>query len=471
LWCAALFAAFPGFMTAHIAINHFATPWLGPWTALLYPEVLAAAALTAAGGRPLRTLEPDLRRIVRVAFAIAAWFAACAAVQGAYPEYWIRRIGIEWVVGPLLGLAFARHLDAQGWRFVRESFLWSMLVAAVVACLLYYLSFGIPTSFEELVVTNRTGRMQAGLRAGVYFGELTFGGVNDIAVIFGLPLILYAGVLMGTGERHPLRLLLVPLVLIIEYLCYSRGTLIGLALSTAAMGLIVAKRRIAVRHQPRLWAVAALFYVLILMPSGALGYWTDQILVRGDSTAGFRARLWSRALEAEASEEQFRESLPPASLEAMRQETERMAASPAPAVAGGHEFTSTTADQVRQRVGGMGRRLLFGYGTGNYGVIVGATPDMGIHNMFLEGFLAGGLPGLALVLWFWLLALRRLAGWVRIQQDAESVAVLTCGIFIALMGIIVSVRLESLGTLLIGSVVWLLVAGPYRRRAAPGESV
>jgi hypothetical protein len=124
------------------------------------------------------------------------------------------------------------------------------------------------------------------------------------------------------------------------------------------------------------------------------------------------------------------------------------------------------ADLAAQ-VGSWKRRLIFGYGLGNYGVIIGATFEAGTHNMFLDAHVASGVPGLVLFSGFWFMMLWRMGreGWRILREGTspprESIvplpSVLLAVFVITVAGVIVNFKFETLGMMLNAAVVWLLI--------------
>lgn len=511
---ALLVASLPLMMASHILINHFLEPRLGSATFLVYPEVVAAVLLLLLPNS-CRPAPRGLvwRTVVAAAFALGAWFAVCALVQQAPVRYWPRRLAIEWVVGPLLGISFARHLDTRAWRLVRETWLWTSLVGAVMAIVLYVISVGVPRTFKELVFDNRTYYLQFGLARGVYFGELTFGGVNDIACYYGIVFLVYWARLLDGDERWTWRLPLLPCVLTLEYLCYSRGVLLGMAAGATVLAFARLARQGAWPRMAR-GAVAACvaFAAAVVVPDGALAYWRGQLTVDAASTAALRVRMWSRSLDAERSASEATATLPIEVVTGMRQESDRVTEptapvpaaraatdraavglappTPAPAIpttpvavppaapsimdptpaSSPQEAAALSAEALRGRVaesvGDRQRRLLFGYGTGNYGLLAGATPDFGVHNLFLEAFVAGGALGLALFIVLWAGFVWRAYGWAMAGGGATAWSALAVAGFLTFVGAFVSVRFENLGTYVLGTIFWLIAAGPYGTTAA-----
>jgi len=330
--CALYIAALPWMMLAHGAVNKFLGFIPEPWRALAYPETLAAISLNTplfvAAARS-RARERSWTLLVGLAAATAIWFTTCALVQGAPAGYWSRRIGMEWVVSPLLGLAFRRHLDARGWDLTRNFFAWSLLLATVYALGLYFLSFGIPEDFHALTNTIRTYRAQLTPRQGVYFGWFTFGGINDVASYFAVTLILYLGIVAQRGEPRLVRFALIPLALLLEFLCYSRGVILALVATT---GLLAGA--LVVRRLPRTVAfrvalgLVALFVVGVFAPPGAVSYWTGQVVSNERSTAALRFRLWLGVLDAESVGKEFEQTLPAQAIERMRSAAVQVASIP-----------------------------------------------------------------------------------------------------------------------------------------------
>jgi hypothetical protein len=485
VWAMVLLASLPLAMASHIAINHFVAPHLGVWTALFYPEVLAGALLLAlTAQRPSPVADSLWRGQVGLAWMIGAWFVTCAVLQGAPSVHWPRRIGIEWVLGPVLGVAFLKLGRESIWRRWQDAYFWSLWAASFVALALYVVSFGIPLSFQELIFSNRTYLMQFGLAAGVYFGELTFGGVNDIAAFFGIGLLLYLASVLDDGESHPIRWTMVPTILVVQFLCYSRGGL--LALGAGSLVLLNAKRRAGTPWSRRALAVATtlvVFGALVFAPSGAIDYWRGQLTVQENTTAGFRLRVWSHALNAEDALGDVERDGNAEAVLAMREETARALGRSLPKERrgrfglGGRNTGETLSseefarrakaraadslalrERVRQQVGGQVRRLALGYGTGNFGLLAGTTPDMSVHNMFLEAFVAGGALGVVLYAAFWLVSVARAARFARAAGTVSSAGPLAVLVFMLVQGQTGHVRLENLGTFILGTVFWWLAA-------------
>lgn len=481
-WVLLIIATLPLMMVSHIAINHFVEPWLGLATPLVYPEVLVAFILLAMPASRLVPADDSLRRLVMVSLVLGVWLAFCSIVQQAPVRYWPQRLAIEWFLGPLLGVGFARHIDARVWRLVRETWMWTSLLGVLVALALYVVSVGIPTSFRELVFDNRTYYLQFGLARGVYFGELTFGGVNDVASYYGIVYLVYFAMLLDGQERHVWRMALLPCVLVLEYLCYSRGVLLGLTMGTAFLvACRFAKAAQWGMSAKAAIAICALFWAAVIAPPDAWAYWRGQLTLEESSTAALRMRMWSGSLDAEHSAPQATRNLPPEIVTGMRSQSEGLlqrrrtpsgARSTRPA---GQEQGETAREperdpemEARQKrvsdaVGGGVRRFFVGYGTGNYGLLAGATPDFGVHNLFLEAFIAGGALGLVLFIVLWAGFLWRAYGWSIGGSGATAWSAVAVAAFLTFVGAFVSVRFENLGTYVLGTVFWLIAAGPYGR--------
>lgn len=485
VWAMVLLAALPLAMASHIALNHFVAPHLGGWTTLFYPEVLAGALLFAlTAQRPSPVADPLWRPQLRLACMVGAWFLTCAVLQGAPAVHWPRRIGLEWVLGPVLGVAFLKLGRESTWRRWQQAYFWSLWAASFVALTLYAVSFGIPLSFQELIFSNRTYLMQFGLAAGVYFGELTFGGVNDIAAFFGIGLLLYLASVLDDDERHPIRWTVVPAILALQFLCYSRGGL--LALGAGSFVLLNAKRTAGTPWSRRARAAVAILVVfgaLVFAPKGAIDYWLGQLTVQENTTASFRLRVWSHALNAEGALDDVERDGNAEAMLTMREETARaLGGSPRTERRGRfslggrntgdalppEEFarrakareaeSRARQERVRQQVGGQVRRLALGYGTGNFGLLAGTTPDMSVHNMFLEAFVAGGALGAVLYAAFWLVSVTRAARFARAAGTVASAGPLAVLVFMLVQGQTGHVRLENLGTFILGTVFWWLAA-------------
>lgn len=544
-----LFLGMPLAMPAHIAIHHVTrTNW--NWAvSLLYPEVLGTFVVLALAARrvdlgrtwarALRT-DPTLRWLVAAAAAFTAWTALSAVVQGAFPGYWIRGLLIGWIVPALLAagvFALGPRACALAWRGLSVG----VALLLVEALALYVVSFGIPRSFHEIVYTNRTSRIWAGFKGGVYFGDLTLGNVNDIGVFFAIALAIAAGYALQPVRRllTPLLVAFVALALLLEYLCYSRGVILCLLLVLMVLVGAAAGSSAFRRRELGLVVLAfVVFFGAIVSSAEGRRYWAEQFGSSRASTSAFRWLLWTRALDAESLTSYYRGSGPTvmgqmadAAVSDARPaaEPERVAAPPGgpaaspesvaparpvrrpeptavvgtppvsrppgpavmvskpvvnqaepaaapngqpvgqpkPTVTGATSAARTIRSDVISTIGSSARRLMFGYGLGNYGVVIGGTFDAGTHNMFVDALVASGVPGLAFFGAFWALVLARIGreGWAGLRtphrrwrdRGVSGPSALLAVIVITGAGVMVNFKFENLGMMLNAAVVWLLI--------------
>jgi O-antigen ligase len=139
-------------------------------------------------------------------------------------------------------------------------------------------------------------------------------------------------------------------------------------------------------------------------------------------------------------------------------------------------------ERVAARSGSWSRRLLLGYGPGNFGIVQGMTYEAGTHNLFLDALATTGIPGLVLIAALWLCLLfvsgRAFArSPQRCVVEGPVVCVTSQSLFAAVLTMLlcagmVNVRVDNLGTSLFGAVLWLLIATACeadRARPARGE--
>jgi len=488
-------------MPLHILVNHFTrTTWSWP-VSLLYPEMLGTLLLLVFASRRtnlrrtwarILASDPSLRRIVLVAAAFTAWTAVCAIVQGAFPGYWIRSVLIGWVFPVLLAgavLALGRRARSAAWQGLSAG-VGVLLLESIV---LYFMSFGIPHSFHELVFTNRTGRVWQGVKGGVYFGELTLGNVNDIAVFFAVAIAFASGYALDLAPRTRalpgVMIAFVAAALFLELLCYSRGVILCLLLVLMLLVLAaVASPPLRRRRLGLLVLVFAVFLGTAFSSSQSRQYWVAQLRLSDGSTSALREFMWSRALRAESVTKTYRESAPKvmsqAADEAIARAVPPPAATPSPPPVPKETPTpgsQTVRAETAAAAGSWMRRLIFGYGLGNYGLIIGATFEAGTHNMFLDAYVASGLPGLILFSGLWFMMLWRMGreGW-RFLREPEPTSrdpgvpvppVLLAVVVITVAGVIVNFKLETLGMMLNAAAVWLLiVTRPDPLETRPGRA-
>jgi hypothetical protein len=490
-----LFVGLPIAMPAHILINHVTrTNWNWP-VSLLYPEVLGTFLVLALASRRTNllrtwagalTADPSLRWLVGAAAAFTVWTAVCAVAQGAFAGFWVRALLIGWIVPALLAggvFALGPRACATAWRGLSLG----VVLLLVESIALYVISFGIPRSFHEVVYLNRTSRVWLGLKEGVYFGILTLGNTNDIAVFFAIAVAAASGYALAVARRGRTGLVsaFIAAALVLEYLCYSRGVILCLLL--VLMSLIsaaVGSRSFRRRELGVVVLVFVAFFGGVFSSDQGRRYWVEQFGGSQASSAAFRWLLWTRALSAESVTKEYRGSAPKAMGQtadvvvvqaqpagapaeaAVREAPAANVSTPAAASSLTSEARTIRSD-VTARVGSKARRLILGYGLGNYGIVIGATFDAGTHNMFMDALVASGVLGLVLFSVFWLTVLYRVGreGWRHLRTPAgppgdrglPAVSALLAVVVITGAGLLVNFKFENLGMMLNGAVVWLLV--------------
>ncbi|HQQ76132.1 MAG TPA: class I SAM-dependent methyltransferase [Thermoanaerobaculia bacterium] len=475
-----LFTYLPFAMSGHLLVNHVLG---GPWywySAFLYPEgvltvVVCVVTLCRAGERERlfdRLSGPGgLWWILGVAGAFVVWLAASAILQRAPTGFWIERLLAGWVLPMALALALLARADgvSDAWAGLRLG------LAAFVpfALALYLFSFGIPSSFRELVVLNRTWKMVSGVRGKVYFGELTLGGINDVAVFVAAALALAGGLwLVDRRSRASRRVLWAWFVagLVLELLCYSRGAIVSLAL-VAAFYAAASWRFVRLRALRVPAALLTALVAVALALPGAWPYWSNQLRVGPGSTARVRLTLWRRILTVNAETATFGGQLPapPPPKPTPSVAPPPPAEPPAARAAGAGSATAApVVEEARERIARFtsanGRQRVLGFGLGNYGLLQGMTEDACTHSMFLDALAHGGLPGAVFFAAFWCLGLGLAARAVLLRPVPSigtpvpasiSVAAALCVLTFA--GGTVSFQFWNLGTMLNGAFVWLLV--------------
>lgn len=505
-----LFALLPVSMPAHLFVNHLLGRTWCWYSAFLYPESILVVLLLG-----LVWTSPTARRRVRVRFSsaenggrdplmwflslgvlIVGWTALTALFQASHTDFWVQRVLAGWIfpmamIVALLGVDGTEGLDAA-WRGLAAG----STLLLLAALFLYVMSFGVPRAFRELVFDNRTSKAHLGLRGGIYFGELTLGGFNDIAVFFATGIAVAWGALVASRTAKARRIVAIWLAaaLTLEFLCYSRGAILSIGGGALVFFAVGARRRVATNLVPPL--VFAAFLACVLLPAGAVDYWTKQLKVQSGTSAEFRVSLWKGALQADPSGHRFQQEGPPAVAERMDRAVleSRKSVTPGPAAFAGpapapvpvalntvRDDSSALRRQVAERSGPLPRRLLLGYGPGNFGVIQGMTYDAGTHNLFLDALVSSGVLGLALVgsLWTYLLVVSGLAAarapFAAVEGKVLYVtaqSLLATIVTLLLCAVLVNVRVDNLGTSLFGAVLWLLIATACeasRPRASSGE--
>jgi SAM-dependent methyltransferase len=482
-----LFLYLPLAMPGHLLVNHVLGGPFFWYSAFLYPEgvltvVVCVGTLCRARERERlfdRLAGPGgLWWIFGFAGAFVVWLAVSAVLQRATTGFWIERILAGWVLPMALALALIARADgvSDAWAGLRVG------LAAFVpfALALYLFSFGIPSSFRELVVVNRTWKMVSGVRGKVYFGELTMGGINDVAVFVAAALALASGLwLVDRRSRASRRVLWAWFVagLALELLCYSRGAIVSLAIVAgffAAAAWRFARLRALLIPAALL---AALVAVALALP-GAWPYWSNQLRAGAGSTARVRLTLWRRILTVDAETATFGGQLPapppppPTRADAAAAPTgaspPQAEPPPARATRTGSATAGPVLEEARARIARFtsanGRQRILGFGLGNYGLLQGMTEDACTHSMFLDALAHGGLPGAVFFAAFWCLGLG-LAARALLAQPVPSVgtpvpasiSVVAALFVLTFTGATVSFQFWNLGTMLNGTFVWLLV--------------
>ncbi len=480
-----LFFYLPLAMPGRLVVNHFlGRPWAW-YAAFLYPEglltvavcVLAFSSRSGRARMAQAVSDPIWRWMLSSAALLVGWLAVSAAVQRADADFAAERLLAGWILPGALAAALTALDDgtSDAWAGLTAG----MAVFVPFALVLYGLSFGVPGSFHELVFGNRTQRMARGLSGGVSFGELTMGGVNDIAIFVAAALAVAAGlwlVARSGGSRAALLGWSV-LALLLELLCYSRGAILSLLL----LGILLAFTAIRRPRLRRLFVPAGLFLLLMvsaLAPGEARRYWADQLRVAEGSTARVRWRLWKTSLTVDEKTPTFGGQLPAPT-------AEKGAGGPPPAPAseksaadgGGADPrprpTANAAEFAREELAkfvarGQRPRWL-GFGLGNYGRLQGMTADACTHSMFLDAVVHGGIPAGVLFAAFWgllvIACLRALASESRPETSGGPPPVSLAGaVFVlTLTGATVSFQFWNLGAMVNGTLVFLLAATTARR--------
>lgn len=487
-----LFALLPVSMPAHILVNHFLRRTWCWYSAFLYPESILVVLLLG-----LVWMSPAARRRVRARFSpaenggrdplvwfftlgvlIVGWTSLTAILQASYTDYWVQRLLVGWVFPMAMIVALCGAEGPKGLEAAWKGLAAGSTLVLLVALVLYVVSFGVPRDFRELVFDNRTSKAHLGLRGGIYFGELTLGGFNDIAVYFALGIAAGWGALVAARTARARRTVTIWLAaaLVLVYFCYSRGVILSLGAAAFIFLAVGVLRRDVKNLVPS--AIFLAFLVSALLPAGAVDYWKGQLKAERGSTAEFRVSLWKGVLQADPAGHRFQQEGPPAVVERMDRavlESRKGVAPSPPASAGPAPASDTGRDdfealrrRVAARSGPLPRRLLLGYGSGNFGVIHGMTYDAGTHNLFLDALAWSGVVGLALIasLWTYLLVVSGLAAarapFARVV-DGIALCVTAQSLFavivtILVCAVLVNVRVDNLGTSLFGAVLWLLIA-------------
>lgn len=497
----AFFLYLPLCLPVHIVINHLAgTTW--SWKlVLLKPEALFLLSLWLLGGRHspwMASLASLLRRDGNLAWIVAwavgyvAWAGAAAVVQGAFPDYWLQSLLMGWLLPMAIALSIlgmgGRELLAAAWSGLGRG----VAVLSALALVLYWLSFGMPTSFFELVFVNRTFKAYWGVPGGILFGELTLGNFNDIAIFFTGAIALVAGYLLRP-ERAPRSLrnhwwLFIVVLLAILYLCYSRGAFLSLGVVWCLL-VISAAVQPAVRNLPlrTLLLTVGLFFPSLFVGEGSVKYWLHQVGFDEGSTSAARLDLWRsapgfaafrrRGSSGESDRDRWNllsYQVPPGARDRAQRvvlaggrrgtsEAREVAARSPEAVAS--DFAALQ-ERTWQRLGSEDRQLAFGYGLGTFGILEGLTYGAGVHNLFLDSLTNAGIPGLLLFLAFWVClmlrlsrrALRFLRAPLGEDSDPPSWSLLLAVVAVSVAALFASVQLDLLGTMVNSGILWLMIA-------------
>ncbi len=522
---ATLFFYLPLSMPFRYLMHRFLDPNKG-WTFLVYPETWTIVLLLILAGRMVgrrgfgRTLRQD--KTFALLLACAAGYATVATlsaiVQGSDPRFFVRKVAMEWVLPALLGLTlrvlWSNRLDREIWR----SLTLGGFIILGVGIVTYFASFGIPTTFVHHVYSNRTFLIWKGMAGGVSFGEIPMGGVNVLAggVATLLCLVLGGLVLAKTTRRGVYLLAWVLAAAIVEFLCFSRGTLLFVFALPAGL-LLVSREFRRSRWFHGAGVVVALLLLASILPAGAYRYWRSQLTLEEGSSAASRLRQAKSALAVERIRGQ---EIPEFALDKINQsqETPNQAGHENIAKAGPVASTQETGPQtlptqtkkrkkpkaekrvaarlqklkeaaeggegkvaprpsleaLRQRIGSPRRRLLIGYGPGHYGLLRGLVADSGTHNIFLNALVDCGVGGLFFFTAFFAIGFwRRFRGWRLADGEVERVlqlSKLAAFVSIVCIGVLVDYRLENLGTMTGAGVLWYLLASPSTTATATQAS-
>jgi O-antigen ligase len=464
-------------MPVHIAIRHLTHARVWEWrTVLFLPETVVTVLLAILVFKSPEfrrsffdriSRDGELRVIFWIAIGFSAWYCVSAVAQGSLPEYWLRNILIAW----LLPIVVATALLALGTSSIELA--WKGLKIGVTALLLealvlYLMSFGVPRSFEELVFVNRTGKAFWGPRQGIYFGALTLGNFNDIALFFAAcgAYMLGQSVDDRRQGKHAIgSLAFFSGCLVLEYLCYSRGCIIALFVVSGAWIVICRRLHLRVTATMAAYLVGlGLFALMVFASQQSREYWAGQFVGQVSSTARFRLTQWSSALDGERLARQYQLMIPE---QALRRTMQAVAEQLRPGQADTVKMEETRAAVVR-RIGSERRRMWLGYGPGNYGLLVAWNYDSGTHNAFVDAFVATGLPGALLFGALWLLWVVRVARNVvraSLSERGASLGILLGVLLVTIGAIVVNFQVESLGLMLNGAILWLVVVSA---RITPG---
>lgn len=486
---ASLFFYLPLSMPLHIAV-HQVVDHRSVWVFLVYPESIAIlllallVSLRARAGTLSSSARSDssFRWLIGCACAYLVFAITSGILQGSDLPFAVRKLAMQWALPIVLAISLRRIWSPSLDALIRRALIRGTFALLLLALVTYVLSFPLPRSFQELVFLNRTSLIWRGFSGGILFGEIPFGGVNPLAAhIATLSCLVIGSVLACERPRSKAFLLAwIGLAWLIEYLCFSRGTLLFLFAAVLAFAF----HGLALRG-PRLPAtVAGLTGALFLaatLPPGALAYWNEQLRLLPGSSAASRSSQWKHIAEGEEIAES---EIPTAASNRMREDvasewaaeagepaSREGATAPRPPKEhfperSGQDAYEALQKEIAARIGGPTRRLLIGYGVGNYGILRGLVPDSGSHNIFLDALLEAGVLGaVSFALFFILGFVRRIRGWLAARrrstgEEATEFARLLALASIAVIGVLVDYRLENLGTMTGAGILWFLVVRP-----------
>lgn len=401
---------------------------------LLFPEQMFLVALAICFRRSIASAISAWRFEIGLLAINAVAFWASAVANAARSQYALQ----VFVVGSLLPVVFVLLLSAATSEFgfdpVRDGLFYllaSVGVVCVIGLLAYPVSFGIPRDFHEFIYDIRTDRALLGSRHGYWYGDLTLGNFNVFASCLLPSLMLGYGWFHSEGARPRVRTILwsgwCAVIAVNLYICYSRGSFLVLNVCAVLLGVFLFHRREAHGNLVRAAVVLVAFDLLIIAPPGAISYWRSLGERSPSNSAAQRIGQWEEVaagpIEGRASVE---EGLPPRK--------------PGPTIAPGRL-----------------RYLLFGVGVGNYGKSRDLGVDANTHNLFLNQFVVGGLPGiLSFAVLFGLVVFRGLRNVLR-RTDALAalrLSGLVGLVAIALMGVLSQYEFANLGTMTGGLLFW-----------------
>jgi O-antigen ligase len=232
-------------------------------------------------------------------------------------------------------------------------------------------------------------------------------------------------------------------MMVVEFLCFSRGVLLFLACAGAATVAAVSGLSRSPQAKAVLFLPAALVLLTLFFPGGST-YWIQQIRFGEGSSAASRVSQWSKLGSVEPAPS--REVPLPARVR--------------------NAVPGEQTQSLFRRLGGPTRRLLLGYGLGHYGVLRGLGPDSGTHNIFLDALVEAGIGGLMFFCAFFAIGLRRCwRSWRESRMLARAVQAVEWSRLLALMsvvviGVLVDYRLENLGTMTGSAVLWFVLTPP-----------